>query len=140
MVILSKYCCFGPENISFFLPSSLLFTLAECFPAAKGDDAHKTQHNVFYCSLVPATQDMLRTCSWLAYAEAPFATAAHPPQKPGPWKCKVQVLLLTRSFWNGGRRSLRRKTLDKYTPIMGQQDPSIFPGELLSPAHVALAL
>jgi len=23
---------------------------------------------------------------------------------------------------------------------MGQQDPSIFPGELLSPAHVALAL
>lgn len=109
MVILSKYCCFGPENISFFLPSSLLFTLAECFPAAKGDDAHKTQHKVFCCNLVPAPRDMLRISSWLAYAEAAFATAAHPPQKPGPWKCKVQVLLLNSLFLEWGQEEPEKR-------------------------------
>jgi len=92
-----------------FLFPSLLFTLAECFPAAKWDHAHKTQHKLFYCILAPATWDTLRTCSWLAYAEAAFATEAHPPQKPGPWKCKVQVMLLNLLFLEWGQEEHEKR-------------------------------
>lgn len=46
MFILSKYSCFGTENISSFLPSSLLSALEECFPAAKWNHTHKVQHKV----------------------------------------------------------------------------------------------
>lgn len=93
MFILSKYSCFDTENISSFLPSSLLSALEECFPVAKWNHTHKVQHKVFYCSIMPATKDVPRTCCWLVSAEAACAAEAHPPQMPGGWKCQVQALV-----------------------------------------------
>lgn len=87
MFILSKHSYLGIENVSSFLSSSLLSALEECFSFCKTKSyTHNMQHKVFYCSIVPATKDGLRTHCWLGSAEA---SCYWSPSTSNVWRMKV---------------------------------------------------
>lgn len=157
MFILSKHSCFDTENISSFLPSSLLSAPKECFPVAKWNHVHDLQRKVFYSNIVPATKDVLRTCCWLVSAEAAGDTEAHPPQmRPShcPTGSNSEKLVqpeVTHSQTEGWQGSCWHALFGMGTEGAWEQilwmnflpkrlTRPFFSGELLSPAHMALPI